>query len=273
MKFNFKFMYVCIALLLVATSCSEENLTEDANYELQEDFATQEQEMLTLEQIADNEFDLTEGRTIDADAHRLPDCATKTWQRIDEHTKQLTIDFGDTPCLGNDGLYRRGIVMITFAGPKNTVGASRTTKFNNYFVMNIEFNGSKLIEFQGNHVYNRTVDMSKSKGDKTSTWTAEQVVEKIAGYNTEIKNDDIFQVTGQGSGVLYNGMSYTAEIQEPLLRKVQPGCHKNFVDGTVLFVNSDEVETLLNYDPIGGAPCDKLASLTRFGVTKFITLQ
>jgi hypothetical protein len=259
---------------MLTTGCSENEVIQDAAFDAEESWSALEQEIITVETWEDSEDELANGRTYTEDGHlALPACVTRTWEADGPNrTRILTIDFGDTYCLGMDGLYRKGVIVVTYVGPRGIPGSTKTTEFIGYFVMDHEFNGTKHIEFQGNRTYTREVDMTLTIGDRSSSRFADQVVEKIAGYQTPPRFDDIFQVTGDGGGVRMNGMGYTAVIDEPLLRKLQPGCFENFVDGTIEFTNDDGLVTLLDFDPLGGAPCDKLASITRDGETHFITL-
>ncbi len=200
-------------------------------------------------------------------------CAIRTWEKGDG-IRILTIDFGDEPCLGVDGLYRRGKITITYTGPRRTEGAQRQINFENYFVMNKKFNGSNTLTFLGNNTYSRTVEEFQiSFAGKTSIRNINQKVERISGYDTVTPYDDIFLVTGSGSGVDRKGRSYTSEIIDPLVKKLEKGCAITFVDGVNLFTYEDESQTSINYDPIGGAPCDRLGSVTKNGETKLITLR
>ncbi|MCP4123834.1 MAG: hypothetical protein GY751_18955 [Bacteroidetes bacterium] len=274
MKSQLKLIATFFTVALIVASCSqEEDALSVSEFDAQEELAAIEQEIFTVETWEDGEDELEFGRVIVETYLETPGCVDKTWARDSvNRTRTLTIDFGNVPCLGMDGLYRKGMIVITYTGPRQHPGSSRHTEFFGYFVMNHEYNGTKYVEYQENHTYTRDVDMSLTIGNSIALWQAEQVVEKIAGYLTPERNDDIYQVTGGGQGVRRNGMSYVATITEPLLRKIQPGCFENFVDGVMTFVNEEEVTTLLDYDPIGGAPCDKLASITRNGHTHFITL-
>ena len=276
MKIRLKLIYAVLAVGILATSCSKEDVVDASaeTFDTQESWAALEQEVFTVETWEDSEDELANGRITNDDEHLFtPDCVTKTW-RIDSanHARILTIDFGETFCLGRDGLYRKGIIQITFIGPRRHLGSTKSTEFIGYQVMDHEFNGTKHVEFLGNHMYSREVDMTLTVGPGVSSWYADQLVEMIAGYQTEIKHDDLFQVTGNGGGIKRNGVGYTAIITEQLLRKLQPGCYQNFVDGVIEFTNDNAQITLLDYDPLGGAPCDKLAAITRNGNTHFITL-
>lgn len=274
MKTSFKLFAALFLGLVLITSCSEEeDALQSQDFNTQKELVAFEQEMFTVESWEDNEDLLANGRSASEDYLLAPDCVTKTWTHDPANqTRTLTIDFGDVPCLGRDGLYRRGVIEIVYDGPRAMIGSTRTTTFSDYFVMDHEFDGVKIVEHTGLYIYNRTTDMVFTVGDIQTSRQTDRDVEKVVGQQTEPKFDDIFQVTGSGSGVNKYGVEYTSTITAPLLRKSQPGCYKNFVDGEITFVNEEAVTTVLDYDPLGGAPCDKLASLTRNGETIFITL-
>lgn len=271
MKNSFYYLPAVLLLALIVSSCSKDEVTSDALFDAQEDVAAIEQELLSVEQMADIEDEVYSGRIISTDPLATPVCATRTWEVVG-NSRVLTIDFGSESCLCQDGLYRRGVIKETFTGPRLAEGSTRKTDFIGYFVMDRQFNGSKLMTYTGNHVYTRVTDMNLQIGPSAASWYADQVVEMIAGYDTDIRQDDIFQVTGDGYGTRRNGIGYTSDITEPLLRKMEAGCYRNFVDGVMTFTNDEGVVTILDYDPLGGAPCDRLASVTRNGVTHNITL-
>lgn len=278
MKTTLKIFGGALMMLALATACSEEEDALQASLDVtaQEDLAALEEELIVNEEWADRLDEMQFGRYAEGDDDQFtpPDCAVRTWEHDSANmTRTLTIDFGDEPCLGRDGLYRRGMITITFQGPRQQPGSSRTTEYIGYFVMDNQYNGTVQTVNQGNHVRTRTVNMTWQRGPQTASWQGEREIEMIAGYNTPERFDDLFLVTGSGQGVRRNGTAYTSEIQEPLLRKMQPGCHRHFVDGTILFTDEDGTETLLDYDPVGGAPCDRLASVTRNGETRLITLR
>lgn len=275
MFFKLRMLSILMTGILIVTSCSSDNKeTALMEFDAQENFANLEQELLTVDEWEDSEDELQNGRlsATDDEFLQFTDCVTRSWEWIDSSTRKLTVDYGTEPCLGNDGLYRRGIIEVVFHGPRYQPGATRSTTFIGYFVMNVEFNGTKDIEYLGNRTYTREVDITRTVGANSSSFQTTREIEKIAGYLTPARHDDIFKVTGSGSGIKTNGVAYTSTIVDPLIRKLQAGCFENFVDGEVLFVNENDVETLLDYDPIGGAPCDKLASITRNGETHLITL-
>ena len=80
-------------------------------------------------------------------------------------------------------------------------------------------------------------------------------------------------ITGSLTGTNRRSVSYTAAIQQPLVKKFTLGCARHFISGTIQIANSNGRSLLLNYDPTGTAACDNIASVTINGTTHTITLR
>ncbi|MFA6570594.1 MAG: hypothetical protein WCT77_05090 [Bacteroidota bacterium] len=201
----------------------------------------------------------------------LPECATLT---IDSASRTMTIDFGITNCLCNDGRYRRGKVIAVFSGKWKDLGSSVTVSLENYYVNDNKVTGTKTITHTAAHTWHTVVtDASVTTETGTISWTADRTVEQTAGYNTLTIWDDSYKVTGSATGTNRKGTNFTVTIDEPLIKKIQLGCASVFVDGKWTLVNDGGVTMTLNYDPIGGEPCDKIAEVTINGKTRRITLR
>jgi len=57
----------------------------------------------------------------------------------------LTINFGTTNCLCNDGRYRRGEIKVSYTGKYRDSASTHTITFNNYFVNDNQVLGSKTV--------------------------------------------------------------------------------------------------------------------------------
>jgi hypothetical protein len=88
------------------------------------------------------------------------------------------------------------------------------------------------------------------------TWNSERVRTMIAGQNTTAWSDDQYSITGTGSGVNANGVSYTANIATPLHRSLS--CH--WIDsGVIAFTKSNGAIRTINF---GSGTCDDQAVVT-----------
>lgn len=207
----------------------------------------------------------------------LPSCASVSKDTVN---KILTIDFGTNNCLCKDGLYRRGKILIHHSGKYKSAGAVISISLDNYYVNDNQVKGTKTITNLGNasghYKFSYEVkDASITFTDGTvRAWSKNAIVERVEGEDTPAISDDVFMVTGTSAGTNRKGRTFTGETTTPLKKIVQLGCARNFVSGVVKITDSEGNTLVLNYDPIGGEPCDKIAEVTINGGTpKRITLR
>ena len=209
-----------------------------------------------------------------ADLTRLMSgCFTRTY---DAATRTLTLNFGPTNCLCPDGRYRRGVITAVFSGPYRQAGAVVTITHTNYFVNDNQHLGTRIITNLGSgsfdlKVQNASIIYANNGG--TTSWASTRRYTRTAGFGTATILDDAYSITGALTGTNRRGVSYTADIQQPLVKKFTLGCARHFISGTIQIANSNGRSLLLNYDPIGTAACDNIASVTINGQTHTITLR
>jgi hypothetical protein len=206
-------------------------------------------------------------------ARLMSGCFTRTY---DAATRTLTLNFGPTNCLCPDGRYRRGVIKAVFSGPYRQAGAVVTITHPNYFVNNNQHLGTRVITSLGNgsfdlDVQNASIIYASNGG--TTAWVSKRRYTRTAGFGTATILDDAYSITGSLTGTNRRSVSYTAAIQQPLIKKFTLGCARHFVSGTIQIANSNGRSLLLNYDPTGTAACDNLASVTVNGQTHTITLR
>ena len=109
-----------------------------------------------------------------------------------------------------------------------------------------------------------------ASGEGTISWTSDRVREWIAGSTTESRDDDQYSITGSASGTAANGNTFTATVQEPLIRILALGCRKHFVDGVVLVTISGKPDRTIDF---GNGACDDQAVMTINGVSHTFTLH
>ncbi|MBC5994947.1 hypothetical protein [Pontibacter cellulosilyticus] len=268
------FVLLLLGSTFILTACQRDNEDAQAAIEAEsaEDNALAEGEFTSLDSFVEDASaaePLLAGSM--ATAASLPSCATTSYNR---DSRTLTIDFGTTNCLCRDGLYRRGKLVAVFNGSYGEVGSSVTITPQNYFVNDNQIAGTKVRTHLGNRKMSVVVtgaSITTPKG--TATWQANRVIEKIAGYDTPIITDDVWLITGEASGVNRRGVAYTAVIEQPLKKVLSFGCARNFVSGVLTITNQRGGTLSVNYDPIGGEPCDKVAEVTINGRKKLIQLR
>jgi len=192
-----------------------------------------------------------------------------TWPKI------ITVDFGQTNCMGNDGHNRRGIIHVNASNPWRTPGSVTTISFTDYFVDDNKVEGIEIITNNGrnqdsNYVYTADVQNGKiTKPDNTFiTWNSLRQQEWTEGEPTILNPfDDAYMITGNVSGVSSGGDSYTINTITPL--NVQFGCQ--WIRGGIIDINIQGVPTIrVDY---GDGTCDGLANAIFNGVTYPIIMQ
>lgn len=260
-----RLIYVGLAGMLFLTACNTPEPLDfsfiadsaEENAELENEFASVF-DMVDNIAVEDPEIAGKRAYTI------LSDCAEAIYNN---QTRILDINFGDTNCLCKDGLYRRGRLRATFTGNYRTAGTKVTITLQDYFTQGVEFRGIKTIENLGDSagIFRYRYEVKDGKAitdDGTVNWNTVSIVHRVQGNGTITPWDDVYTIRTTSDGMTRKGVSYTVRTLEPLLRKIEIGCMRNFIDG-VLEMETDEGNTLeVDYDPIGGAMCDKTAEVT-----------
>jgi hypothetical protein len=200
-------------------------------------------------------------------------CATVTHDTISS-PKTITIDFGNTNCMCNDGRNRRGIISVSYTGKYKDSGSIHTITFNNYFVNDNQVLGSKSVENKGLNNLNQTYFnvivngmIIKATTLDTITWNANRIRTWIAGEGTPTRMDDEYSISGSSAGQKANGQTYTKTITTPLLKEI--GC-KWFKSGVVEIAPTGKAIRVVDF---GNGACDNLATVTVNGNVYNITLN
>jgi hypothetical protein len=200
-------------------------------------------------------------------------CATITHDSVST-PKTLTIDFGNTNCLCNDGKYRKGQINVSYTGKYRDPGSVHTISFTNYFVNDNQVLGTKTVtnngvNGNGNLTFSIVVDgtIKKASNGGTIIWKSNRTREWLAGATTQTWYDDVYSITGSGSGISAKGVSYTTTITTPLHRALN--CH--WFDSGVIEVNPANLPVrVIDY---GSGSCDNNINVTINGVTYPITIN
>lgn len=192
----------------------------------------------------------------------------------------ITVNFGATNCLCNDGRYRRGTVQFTYTGAYRTTGTVITVNPINYFVNDNSVQGSKTITnlgsgsgYQMRHTIVVNGTIVKANGGGTITWSANRTRDWVSGDTTFMWDDDVYHISGSASGSKVNGNTYTSTITNPLVRKfdlTNPVCKKYFVQGTLNHQPANKPVRVIDF---GNGACDNIATITINGQTYTIQMQ
>lgn len=209
----------------------------------------------------------------DVEQYAKSSCATITHDTLSvPHI--LTIDFGSSNCLCNDGKNRRGKILVSYEGHYRDSASVHTITFDNYFVNDNQILGTKTVtnnghNSNGNLTFTIHVDgqIIKANNGGTITWVSDRVREWTAGESTFSWVDDVYSITGSGSGTSANGTNYTMLITTPLVRALS--CHW-FESGVLEITPAGLATRTINY---GNSGCDANATVTINGVSYPIVMN
>lgn len=190
--------------------------------------------------------------------------------------KILTIDFGPTDCLCNDGNYRRGKIIVSFTGAYADPGHTHTISFDQYFVNLNQITGTKTVVNNGLNsaghpsfavTVNGSVILDASYGGGTITQTSTRTREWIEGFNTTLWSDDVYLISGTASGTSSKGQAYSMSTTTALRKEIG---FKHFVSGILVYSRSGKSDITIDY---GSGARDNIATVTIKGYSFNIILK
>ncbi len=190
-------------------------------------------------------------------------CATITVSPNDStYPKTITIDFGDS-CVGFDGKLRSGKIVLNLTGPIRHPGSMLTITFVNFYLNHVHLEGTKIISnLSENNTIKFTVQVVGGKvtfpSGRGYSYESFKYKKQIAGMDTRICRDDVFEITGWAKIQYNNGVVVKFETVDPLIKKV--ACPW-ISDGTLKITINDRV-LKLDYGFPHNGDCDNKALLT-----------
>jgi hypothetical protein len=190
-------------------------------------------------------------------------CATVTVTPNDStYPKTITIDFGDS-CVGADGKLRSGKIVLHLTGPLRHPGSVLTTTFVIFYINHVHLEGTKIISnLSENGAIKFTVQVVGGKvtfrSGRGYSYESFKYKKQIAGMDTRIVRDDVFEITGWAKIKYNNGVVVKFETVDPLIKKV--ACPW-ISDGTLKIQINDRV-LKLDYGFPHNGDCDNKALLT-----------
>jgi hypothetical protein len=194
---------------------------------------------------------------------RVGNCPTITVTPNDStYPKTITIDFGNG-CLGPDGKFRVGAIILHLTKPIRRPGAVLTITFRGYYVNRIHIEGTKIISNLSTNtelkftvqVVNGRVTFPSGRGYVCNSL---KYVKQIAGGTTRTIRDDVYSIQGRANVTFNGGLSITLDVERPLIKKVvcpwvSDGLLKIRINNRVLF---------LDFGAPNNGDCDNKALLT-----------
>jgi hypothetical protein len=269
---------IAIAFTSMLSSCKKKDKEEkdsDTSSATDQSLAsTSVNDLTSISDEAGRSGSLSSFKTSESSAI-LSTCATITFDTL-AAAKTITVNFGATNCLCNDGRYRRGSIKMNFTGKYRDSLTVITITPQSYFVNDNQVTGSKTITNKGhnaaNHlVYeiNANISVVKAGGAGTVLWNSTRQREWLSGENTLSWLDDTYAITGNASGTSASGSSFTSVITSPLIRNMAYACRRHFTAGTLEHTPSGKATRYINY---GSGACDDQATVTINGNVYTITL-
>ncbi|HJS55861.1 MAG TPA: hypothetical protein VJ765_15010 [Chitinophagaceae bacterium] len=245
-----------------ATAYSEESSMAEASFDDAEDIAVT---------AADEEGNASEfginGRNFNPLFIELRasigDCVNITVTPNDStYPKTITIDFGNG-CLGRDGKFRSGAIVIHLTAPLRRPGSVVTITFRNYYVNRVHLEGSKVISNLSDppmhkwsvQVVGGKVTFPTGRG---YSYQSMKVKTQVAGMDTRLVRDDVYEITGRSQTEFKNGTTITLNTETALVKKI--ACPW-ISDGKLKIKINDRV-LYLDYGFPSNGDCDNKALLT-----------
>ncbi|OSZ78388.1 hypothetical protein CAP35_09045 [Chitinophagaceae bacterium IBVUCB1] len=265
-----------LALTLIMTACKRDknNATEvDEDTYYADDQARMDQSFNDAQTLADQAYE-TGNVQMKGGPSILGTCATVT-RDTTSTPRKITIDFGSTNCLCNDGRLRRGKIIITYTGKYRDSGSVKTIGFDGYYVNNNQVLGSKTITNMGKNssgqsyysivvngmmILSTTGDTVKHTATRTRTW--------VKGESTTLLSDDEYRITGSGTNTRASGKVVNYTITSPLL--IALNC--NWIKEGVIAITPAGASSARTLD-FGAGTCDDQATINYNGKTRTITLR
>lgn len=262
---------------LVNVSCNRDKEDLEEIFQSAEDQALLDGEFSNIHDNIDNQAQDKPGFG-KVNISILPTCAS-VYTDISSNPKVLEITFSDSSsssgCLCSDGNYRKGKIRAEFTGAYRTQGSTLVITLQNYFVNDVQYTGTRTVTNLGNasghFKYSYVVTgASAITSTGTITWSSQGEIDRIEGDATLNPFDDVYLITGSANGVSRRGKNFSVNITQGLKKKI--GCPR-IVSGKTNITNSNGNSMELDFDPIGGEPCDKIARITYKNRTRTITLR
>lgn len=281
MKAFSKYVIIAGLALSIVSSCrKKEQEVDDEKDSVTENFLASNiaNDLASISDEAAKSNNVTSFKTEETTA-LLSSCAILHFDTINHlNPDSVTVNFGTTNCLGNDGRTRRGSLLVIYNGKYKDSLTTITVIPQNYFVNDNGVSGIKTIKNLGRNAsrnlvyqFNANITITKANNGGTFTWNSVRQREWIAGQTTLFNwLDDKYAITGSANGNNSNGRSFTSVITKPLIRDMSIGCRKYFTSGVISHTPNNKPSRVIDF---GDGSCDNKATVTINGKIYEISLN
>ncbi|MDC1202568.1 hypothetical protein N8004_01175 [Salibacteraceae bacterium] len=265
--------YFLLATLILSLSSCKKDTDDDLDTASSEDqaFAQSMFDDLGSQSESSSESAESEDSTYTSCATITVDTLGSPWPF------EITVDFGEENCTGQDGRERRGKLVYTITDWFRNVGSTITLTPVDYYVddnlvegtrtsSNLGENSSGQLHYEvkveDGKVTNPDGETILWESTRTRTWVEGQET----GFFTSDGNggwlgwdgitDDVYEITGNGSGTSRAGLDFDLNITNPL--RVQLDC-KWITEGTIILTPAGFNDRSIDY---GTGECDNKATVT-----------
>lgn len=198
------------------------------------------------------------------------DCADVS---VDTATHILTIDFGEG-CEDRNGVVRSGVITVEKNGRKNQPGSYHVVTFTEFTIDSVTIDGVRTstnitdsTAADDMQVYKVVLSGGKLTFNDSITITRESELIRTK-YRGDSIDEGYTTLTGNASGVLADGTTYTSTILEEIM--MTRACEIHVPVSGVKDLVAGDLNIVVDY---GDGTCDNLAELTVNGETITIELN
>lgn len=266
------FALILLAGISIVSSCDKKN--DDDATQIVPETTGYASDQLLLEHIYNNVDRVIERAFVSGASglkggeQALAACAKISDTTVGGETT-MVIDFGNNPCLGFDGRYRQGKIIVRYDSSQKYKGKGyyQNISFEGYMVDGYRVYGSKSMinigpDINGDYYYQvkRVDSVYVDDEDGFIRGTSERRMTWYAGYSTPQHSDDIYRLSGTGVFYRPDDSKYNTEIAKPLV--VAVSC--NWIrEGVINIYPEAATNRVLDY---GDGGCEDDATISVNGV-------
>lgn len=281
-----KIILLVMFLSVLSIGCNKDNNSskstmsvEEATANVKIDIANDDVCKIVEDQLGED--DGISGRGTTGTQDFLPACATVTrvpalGTVIEAGTLiTKTVDFGTTGCPLPNGNVLKGKIIITFTYQPSAISHTINYEFVGFYHNTVLYEGNKFFTrvmseatatSPGHPVVTLNLDVTATfLNGKIYHRVGTRVREIVAGYETSILSDNVYNVTGNWTTTFPNTTIQSSTITTPLVIKLNCA---NIVKGVITSTRNGNTATL----DYGNGDCDNLAVFTFNGVAHNIVL-
>jgi hypothetical protein len=271
---NFTFVVLLSGMLL--SSCQKEKLTP-VSKDKPETFTSASALAKTISrtEMVFAALNMGSGSFKTGSAFEALSCASINTDSV-SMPRVTVIYFGESGCLGDDGVTRRGKMIITYDGDHHDAGTTIITTLSHYYEDDVKLTGSDTMQnlgINGNGKVYYTIS-----NDYTWTFPNNGGDEKVvlvggcewqAGEETETTDDDLCKYNFTANITFRTGDAETLVTTSPCLLNYTPGCSTHIVEGGFVRQRAAMVDSFWDF---GDGTCDNFADVTENGITTTVEL-